>query len=115
VTIEITPEDREAAAKALGYRDYADATDYRLTGDQDRQVKAMVKAFAQHRHEAMHRARPKVDVEKVLHTAATKALQEHFGYERYARDYEYLNAQFRPAYEKGIRAAIAAMEAGEGP
>jgi hypothetical protein len=41
--------DRDAAAKALGYRDWADATDHRLTGEQDRQVAALVRAFAEHR------------------------------------------------------------------
>ena len=43
--------DKEAAAKALGYNDYEDATDYRNSGEQDRKVAAMVEAFARHRIE----------------------------------------------------------------
>lgn len=42
----ISQEAREAAAKALGYRDWADATDYRLSGEQDRQRDRMAYAFA---------------------------------------------------------------------
>jgi hypothetical protein len=48
-----TQEDREAAAKALGYKDWGDATDYRLTGEQDRQAAAMVEHFARHRLAAL--------------------------------------------------------------
>lgn len=48
----IEQSDREAAAKALGYASYDDATDYRNTGAQDRAVAAMVQAFAAHRHAA---------------------------------------------------------------
>ena len=48
-TVEVTDEDRKAAANLLGYKDYGDATDYRLTGEQDRQVASAVEAFARHR------------------------------------------------------------------
>ena len=54
--IDITQEDREAAAKALGYCDYADAIDYRLSAAQDASVSSMVQAFARHRQAARERA-----------------------------------------------------------
>lgn len=41
----ITDPARVAAAKALGYKDWGDATDYRLTGAQDKAVKDMAHAF----------------------------------------------------------------------
>ena len=47
--VHVTQADREAAAKALGYRDWSDATDYRLTGEQDRKVREMVLHMAAHR------------------------------------------------------------------
>jgi hypothetical protein len=75
--IPLVPEqiDREAAAELLGYRDWDDATDYRLTGEQDRQVARTVQAFARHRlatratqpeaalREALELARPIVEAD----------------------------------------------------
>lgn len=55
--VEVTQVDREATAKVLGYQCWADATDYRLTGEQDRQVEKFVNAFARHRTEAEARGR----------------------------------------------------------
>lgn len=49
---------RDAAAKALGYHDWGEATDYRLTGAQDRQRDDLVQAFA--RFERDHLTRPPV-------------------------------------------------------
>ena len=42
---DIPQEVREAAARALGYKSWADATDYRLTGEQDRQRDRMAQAL----------------------------------------------------------------------
>jgi hypothetical protein len=47
--------DRDAAAKALGYGTWEDATDYRNSGAEDRRAKHMAEAFAAHR--ATERAR----------------------------------------------------------
>ncbi|KKC25792.1 hypothetical protein [Sphingomonas sp. SRS2] len=50
MTPKLTPTeaDREMAAKILGYRDWDDATDYRLTGAQDRAVQDALQLLAQH-------------------------------------------------------------------
>lgn len=48
--------DRDAAATALGYKDWDDACDYRLMGKQERQRDALVQAFARHRQQAEARA-----------------------------------------------------------
>lgn len=48
-SVPVIQADRDAAAVALGYRDWDDATDYRLTGDQDRLRDEVVQAFARHR------------------------------------------------------------------
>lgn len=45
--------DHEAAAAALGYRSYDDATDYRLSGEEDRKVADMVRAFREHRENSI--------------------------------------------------------------
>lgn len=55
--VEVTQADRDATAKVLDYQCWADATDYRLTGAQDRQVEKFVSAFARHRTEAEARGR----------------------------------------------------------
>lgn len=47
--VGVTQADRDAAASLLGYRNWDDATDYRLTGKQDKQVIETVIAFARHR------------------------------------------------------------------
>jgi hypothetical protein len=65
--------DREAAAKVLGYKDWGDATDYRLTGAQDRQVEAMCKAFAAHRHAAIKQSTLE---NKELREALSKCVSE---------------------------------------
>ena len=48
--MQIEQIDRDAAAKALGYATWEDATDYRNSGEEDRRVAHMVQAFAQFRH-----------------------------------------------------------------
>lgn len=48
-SVPVIQADRDAAAVALGYRDWEDATDYRLTGDQDRLRDEVVQAFARYR------------------------------------------------------------------
>jgi hypothetical protein len=48
-TVEVIQADRDAAAKLLGFNDWEDATDYRLSGRQDAQVAATDQAFARHR------------------------------------------------------------------
>lgn len=53
----VTQADREAAALALGYKDWEDATDYRLTADQDHAVAHFVQSFAKHRIEALDAAK----------------------------------------------------------
>lgn len=55
--VEVIQADREAAAKALGYADWEDATDYRLSGRRDRERDSLVQAFARHRIEAAAQAR----------------------------------------------------------
>lgn len=47
--VAVTQADRDRTAEALGYRDWADATDYRLTGKQDRQRDHFLQHFARHR------------------------------------------------------------------
>ena len=47
--VDVIQADRDAAAALLGYRDWSDATDYRLTGRQDRTVEQAVQSFAAHR------------------------------------------------------------------
>ncbi len=52
----ITKEDRDAAAKLLGYRDAEDMYDYRLSGKQEQQRDETVQAFARHRLAGMEQA-----------------------------------------------------------
>lgn len=67
---EITQADRDATAKVLGYQCWADATDYRLTGQQDRQVEKFVQAFARHRSDACATVqRERDEVREALETA----------------------------------------------
>lgn len=47
--VKVEQIDRDAAAKALGYSTWEDATDYRNSGEEDRRVAHMVQAFARHR------------------------------------------------------------------
>jgi hypothetical protein len=53
-TPQVEQRHREAAALALGYKDWEDATDYRNTGGQLKALGNMVQAFA--RFEATHLA-----------------------------------------------------------
>lgn len=54
---QVTEAAREAAAIALGYKNFADASDYRLTGGQDREVARMVQAFAKFERDTLARHR----------------------------------------------------------
>jgi hypothetical protein len=49
--VEIKDVDKKRAAAYLGYRDWDDANDYRLTGREDEIVQKTALAFASHRHE----------------------------------------------------------------
>jgi hypothetical protein len=44
--------DQEAAARALGYADWDDATDYRLSGEEERQRDTLVDVLRKHRETA---------------------------------------------------------------
>lgn len=53
----VAQEDREAAARALGYKDWEDANDYRNTGGQIKALGNMVQAFKAHRLASLTTAR----------------------------------------------------------
>lgn len=67
--VEVTQADRDAAVAFLGYRDWSDATDYRLTAAQDYEVQRAVQAFAKHRLAS----RPPVQSGELAATAETMA------------------------------------------
>jgi hypothetical protein len=71
----VTGDDREATIKLLGYADWADATDYRLTGRQDRTVSKTVQAFAAHRTASTATLQARLDAmaDALTPSGATKA------------------------------------------
>lgn len=74
--MQIEQIDRDAAAKALGYATWEDATDYRNSGAEDRRVAHMVQAFAAHRLAALS-ARPAVGEDVVERVARAMGLHEY--------------------------------------
>ncbi len=50
---QVTAADKQTTANILGYQDWGDATDYRLSGNADAEVARVVGIVARHREQAV--------------------------------------------------------------
>lgn len=71
--VKVEQRHRNAAAAMLGYRDWGDATDYRLTGREDRERDKAVQAFARFERDHLTAQAARLEAAEAMATAIEAA------------------------------------------